>query len=539
MTMDPLTFVPTIPNLIKEAASRHGDREFIVTPDRRLSYAATDNQSRRLAKRLLKAGIGKGARVGMLFPQGPDFMVAFAAIARIGAIAVPLSTFLRPPEMRRACRHADIAVLLVPPVLLGRDMPEFLETVWPDLKAATHGQLFLHDAPYLRAVWLCGRTKGTDRSWAIVAPEIRAIEDDADVTDDLLREVESEVKPSDLAVLVSTSGATAEPKGVVHTHGAQVRHSWNLSQLYGLTVDAKTFTSMPFFWIAGLTVSLLNHMHVGATLITAERIDGPVIVDTIEREGVNRVVGWTLVEQLTGDPALADRDLRWLVALQRASITNPGRRHNSLGMSETSGPHTVAPADMADIPLSDDHFGSFGPPVPGVQHKIVDPVERTVLPDGVEGEICVRGYSVMDGLYKKERSETFDEDGWYPTGDKGSFRDGLLFFTGRLGEMIKTRGANVAPREVELVMQSLPGVKAAFVVGLPGPSEDQQVACMVCPEPGVDIDPAVLTSQLRELLSSFKVPRKVVIVPYEEAPWLPSGKISKPRVVEILKEATV
>jgi acyl-CoA synthetase (AMP-forming)/AMP-acid ligase II len=370
----------------------------------------------------------------------------------------------------------------------------------------------------------------------VETPAFADLDDDQEITDELLGQLEAEVRPSDLMVLVSTSGATAEPKGVLHTHGAQVRHSWTLAQLYELTDEVRTFTSMPFFWVGGLTVSLLNHLHVGAMVITAERIDGPVIVDTIEREGATRVVGWTLVEQLTGDPALADRDLRWLVALQPSSISHPGRRHNSLGMSETSGPHTVAPASEADVELPDALLGSFGPPVPGMQHKIVSPDDGSILPDGVEGEICVRGYSLMDGLYKKERSTTFDPDGWYHTGDKGYLRDGLLYFTGRLSEMIKTRGANVAPREVELALESLPGVKAAFVVGLPNGETDQQVACMVCPEPGTDLDPASLTSQLREMVSSYKVPRKILVVPYEDAPWLPSGKISKPRVIETLKE---
>jgi acyl-CoA synthetase (AMP-forming)/AMP-acid ligase II len=146
----------------------------------------------------------------------------------------------------------------------------------------------------------------------------------------------------------------------------------------------------------------------------------------------------------------------------------------------------------------------------------------------------VRGYSVMDGLYKNERAATFDDDGWYHTGDKGYFRDSLLFFTGRKTEMIKTAGANVAPREVELALESLPGVQAAFVVGLPDTERGEVVAGLVCPEPGVTLEPAALRDGVAELISSYKVPRRMVVVPYDEAPWLPSGKISKPRVAEML-----
>ena len=146
-------------------------------------------------------------------------------------------------------------------------------------------------------------------------------------------------------VMIHTSGATADPKAVVHTHGAQIRHAWSLAQLYGFTEDVRTFTTMPFFWVGGLTVCLLSHLHVGAAVLTAERMDPPTMVELIARERATRLVGWTLLDRIIGDPALADRDLSWLVALDAAgSAPDPGLRHDSLGMSETGGPHTAAPA---------------------------------------------------------------------------------------------------------------------------------------------------------------------------------------------------
>jgi acyl-CoA synthetase (AMP-forming)/AMP-acid ligase II len=205
-------------------------------------------------------------------------------------------------------------------------------------------------------------------------------------------------------------------------------------------------------------------------------------------------------------------------------------------MSETCGPHTVArPSDNAkDLP---EHLqGSFGPPMFGMEHKIVDPETGHELAEGVEGEICVRGDCLMEGLYKKERRATFDDDGWYHSGDTGYFRDGFLFFTGRRTEMIKTGGANVAPREVELVVESLPGVKAAFVVGIPDASRGQVVGCLVCPDVDCEIDPASITAQLSEQLSSYKIPRRILVVPYDDAPWLATGKISKPRVLELFTQ---
>jgi acyl-CoA synthetase (AMP-forming)/AMP-acid ligase II len=206
-------------------------------------------------------------------------------------------------------------------------------------------------------------------------------------------------------------------------------------------------------------------------------------------------------------------------------------------MSETGGPHTAAAANDNERELPEHWRGSFGPSVPGVQHKIVDLSDSSVeVTDGGEGEILVRGYSLMDGLYKKERSDTFDEDGWYHTGDKGYSRDSFLFFTGRNSEMIKTGGANVAPREVGAALESLAGVRTAFVAGVPDAERGQLVGALVCPEVDYTLDPVQLVRQLRDLLSTYKIPRIVKVIPYEDLPWLPSGKLSMPGVVELLTD---
>ena len=537
MTSPSAPFTPTIVHLLRQADARFADRDYVVTHDARLTFRSAEEESRRLAKRLLQAGVGKGTRVGVLFPQGPDFVTALLAITRIGGVAVLLSTFLRPPELGRAVRHTDLDTLLAPRSLLGQDIEEQFEVTWPELRRSASTDLYLSDAPYLRRIWLVG---GSNRPWASAVPKLGDLADDGVVSEEVFEQVEGEVRPSDLMVMIYTSGATAEPKAVVHTHGAQIRHAWSLAQLYGFTENVRTFTTMPFFWVGGFTVCLLTHLHVGAAVITVERMDPPAIVELIERERATRVVGWTLLDRIIADPALGDRDLSWLAEIEASGAApDPGLRHGSLGMSETGGPHTAPAAAEKEVDLPERLRGSFGPPVPGLQHKVVDPENASVeLPEGVEGELLVRGYSLMDGLYKKERSETFDEDGWYRTGDKGYFRDSYLFFTGRSTEMIKTGGANVAPREVELAVESLPGVQAAFVVGLPDSKRGQLVGCLVCPEPDTEIDPSELTEQLRALLSTYKVPRVIKIVSYEDAPWLPSGKISKPRVVDLLSEPT-
>jgi acyl-CoA synthetase (AMP-forming)/AMP-acid ligase II len=520
----------TIPQLLRGAALAFGDNEYVVTGDRSLTFAEAERESRLLAKRLLRHGVGKGTVIGILFPQGPDFVVALLAVTRIGAVAVPLSTFQRGPELRRALRHVDVDSLIAPGVFLGRDLRNELEGILPELRRATGDQLFLHDMPYLRRIWLVG---ASDRPWVTDLPALAELPDEAAIDEQLFAGVESEVADSDRMVIVQTSGATAEPKAVVHTHASQVHQATRLAELYGLASDVRTFTTMPFFWVGGLTVVLLTHLCVGATVITLERADSGEMLDLIERTRPTRLLGWTLVERLRADPSFATRDLRWLTDLN-AEATPTGLRHGSLGMTETGGPHTAVPTADNQVDLPAALRGSFGRPVAGVEHRIVDPGTGAPVRDGTEGEIWVRGDILMEGLYKKGRHQTFERDGWYRTGDRGYFRDGYLFFTGRLTEMIKTGGANVAPREVELALESLPGVKAAFVVGIPDDVRGEMVGCLVCPETGHDLDPNEIRAQLGEILSSYKIPRKIIVKPYDEAPWLASGKISKPRVLHLL-----
>jgi acyl-CoA synthetase (AMP-forming)/AMP-acid ligase II len=516
-------------NIVRHAAQCFGDREYIVTAEQQLTFADVDERSRVLATQFLHWGVGKGSHVGLLFPQGADFVVALVAVTRVGAVAVPLSTFLRGPELQRAVRHADVDTLVAPAELSGRDLQAEFEAVWPELQSASTAPLFLRDAPSLRRVVVVG---GGERAWATAIDHFDALQRDAAIDDEFLAAVEREVTPADPMVIVSTSGATGEPKAVVHSHGALVRQAWKLAQLYEFDGSERTFTTMPFVWVGGLTVVLLTHLHVGGAVLTVERVDSTLMLDLIEQARPTRLVGWTLLERLQADPTFPARDLSSVQDFQPRAA--PQLRHNSLGMSETGGPHTAAAAsqNVTDLPV--ERQGSFGPPVPGMEHKIVDPETGASLADGVEGELCVRGDSLMLGLHKKERGEVFDADGWYHTGDRGYFRDGLLYFTGRLTEMIKTGGANVAPREVELAVEALPGVQAAFVVGIPDAERGQLVGCLVCPEAGHDVDVAAITTQLRAVLSSYKVPRRMVVLPYDDAPWLPSGKVNKARVIELL-----
>ncbi|MBW2723169.1 MAG: long-chain fatty acid--CoA ligase, partial [Deltaproteobacteria bacterium] len=259
----------------------------------------------------------------------------------------------------------------------------------------------------------------------------------------------------------------------------------------------------------------------------------------LERERATIAAGWPHFGQaLANHPTAKQRDLSALRAgnlpefLPESIVpADPELRPNALGMTETCGPHTC----VAEGPLPEALRGSHGVAVPGVEHKIVDPNTGKTLPPGETGEICVRGYSLMQRLYKVEREQTFDADGFYHTGDAGYFNpDGVLYFKGRLGDMIKTAGANVTPSEVEQVMNAFPEIAQSYVVGLPDAERGQLVVAAVTLESDCAADPQELRERIKRELSAYKVPRHIFISPEDELPFTDSGKIDKKTLAERL-----
>jgi acyl-CoA synthetase (AMP-forming)/AMP-acid ligase II len=233
--------------------------------------------------------------------------------------------------------------------------------------------------------------------------------------------------------------------------------------------------------------------------------------------------------------AEAGRDVSKIPAFAPPPTIDLGLRHNSLGMTETMGPHSAAGPEAERV-LPEEMRGSFGLLVPCVEHRIADPETNATLDEGEVGEICVRGYSLMSGLYKRERHETFDEDGWYHTGDKGLIRGGYLYFHGRLSEMIKTSGSNVAPREVELLLESFPEVGVAVVAGLPDADRGEVVAAALVPAAGASIDPIETLRRARDELSNYKVPRRVLVLGEGDMPYLANGKPDRLTVRKLLAD---
>jgi acyl-CoA synthetase (AMP-forming)/AMP-acid ligase II len=494
----------TMPAVLRRAAALYGEDDFIVMPDRRTSFRELEYASRQLALQLLAAGTSKGTRVGIHLATGPEWAVAFAAVTRIGAVAMPFSTLYRPPELRTAMRLGDIALLISAPTMLGKDNEAFLEDALAGLAVATAGRLRVLDAPFLRTIVLIG--DGT-RSWAQTARLTSTPGLPAGIDDPLLEAVEAEVSPADWLLVMFTAGTTAEPKAIIHSQGAAMRKtSPGADAALHAIFPGRVLMLMPFFWIGGIQ-EVLSALQTGATLLTLERLDATAALELGRRERATSVMGNSKALQTL----FGDADLARLIPSVRPLPSRPWEGPASsksdpptaLGMSETFGPWAA---------------------VRGFEYRVVDPESGKVLREGQEGEFEVRGYGLMQGIYKQERETTFEPDGYFRTGDRGYLENGLVYFNGRLKDVIKTKGANVAPAEVEAVLNAHPGVRISFVFGLPHERYGQEVVAAVVRDDEAQIDTDLLRGDCRRDLSSYKVPTTIVVLEPGEVPHLPSSK---------------
>lgn len=500
------------------------DRPFLIANGDVLTYGELDQRSARLAANLLSMGLGKGDHVGVLMPNSVEWAITWFAVTRIGAVAVPLNTFYKAAELAWTTRHADLSAILAWPQFRNQDFIDLLETALPGLADQTRpGAITVRSAPYLRTVAVWG---GTDRRWSTELSDDIGAESDPD----FLVQVEACVTPADDAMIIYTSGSTGDPKAPVHSQGVLVRQSYNLTFQYGITGEQIVFTAMPFFWVGGLITGLHAVIHHGATLITQPAFDAGQALELIETHRATIALGWPQQgKSLAEHPDFGKRDLSSIRRTSMPAMVEPDRRPpgpNALGMTELCGSHIgVDPY----LPQPADRVQTGGWTMEGLQHLIVDPETGTPLPAGFAGEIWVRGHSLMQRLYKREREDVFTADGYYRTGDCGvRHHDGWITFTGRLGDLIKTGGGtNVTPSEVESALADCDGVLEAYVVGAEDHERGTVVAAAVVPRGGAHLEPETLRAQLRTRLSAYKVPKLIWISDKQSLPFTATGKVKK------------
>lgn len=505
--------VHTVAAILRQHARARQQHPLLICDGERISYAQADDRSAELARGLIALGAGKGTHVGLLYPNGTEFVVGMLATARIGAVAVPFSTFATARELREQLVDSDVRILLSAASFRSHDYVQRLSEALAEPDLDWGNQLFVSATPQLRHVSNIGRVcRLAERTGPAL---LSAIEDD--------------VAGSDPLAIVYTSGSTSAPKGVVHTHAALLRHQHNLNEIRGLAAADKLFCNSPFFWIGGFAFGLLATLVAGSTLVCSNG-DAAETLDLLETEKPTITNGFVAgIAALAQHPSFPGRDLS---SMRRGNLypimapdvrpADPELRHNMLGMTEAGSVLTISD-DESDQP--EDRRGSFGKPAPGFQTLIVEPGTARVCDVNEVGELCIRGPYVMQRYHKRSREECFDADGWLRTGDLvRADADGFVYFLGRLSSMIKTAGANVSATEVENAIAKIG--YAAHVVAIPDAERGELVAAVVVlPDGAGTFDEAALHERLKAELSSYKIPRRYLALPRADLPLLSSGKV--------------
>lgn len=459
----------SIDGLIRARAA--DSKPMVIDPDTRISYAELDASTASLGAGLLDAGIGKGTRVGLIMPNGAEWVRIALAVTRIGAVLVPLSTLLTTPELTEQLRVASVQHLIAVGEFRGRR-------------------------------YVPGPVASLRRTWS--PAEILALRGTAALPP---------VRAADPLVIMFTSGSSGPPKGVLHSHGNALGAVRSGLAARCITADTRLYLPMPFFWVGGFGAGILSALLAGATLVTEPVPQPESTLELLRRERVTLFRGWpdqaTALARFLSAP-LPDLQVGSLEALLPPEMRSaPGARASLFGMTESFGPYCGYPADT-DMPES--AWGSCGKPFAGMEVRIAG--------DGPVGEIQIRGPHTLRGICRRTREEVFTADGFYPTGDLGYLdNDGFLFYRGRSDDMFKVSGATVYPSEVERAMRGIPGVRAAFVVDLDG-----RVAAAVVTSLSGD----ALRAAAKEVLSAFKVPTRWLVLDDDEAtPRGATGKVDK------------
>lgn len=526
----------TIPSQLAAVVAARRDHDAVATMGETIGYAELDRRSARMARALLAAGAGKGARIAMLAPDGIFFVTTFLAALRIGALVTVVSTLCTPRELAHILRNSDTQFFISARGFLSHDYGEKLEAAFPALAGNAPGRLRLADAPYLRAVWL---EDPQGFGWAEPIDALLALADGPDAPDaELLAAAEAQVFPSDEAVIVYTSGSTSLPKAVIHTQWNVARHPPELAKLFLIKPDDRMLPMLPAFWLGGMAM-LFQVLSQGATLVYPPSPAMDDLIQTIKQLRVNRINGWGDGLARLGKLAPAHGiDPKAIIGFQpfRDAAGEPIPMENQsgmLGMSETFAPHSAEPLDFR---MPADKPWCCGRPVNGYERRIVDPETGREVPTGEVGELQLRGGALMKGFYKRLPSEVFTPDGFYPTGDLCRIdADDFLYFVARRNDMIKTRAANVSRLEVEAALKELPEVENAVVTGLADPEFGQVVAAAIVPAGGTAPDAEAIRAALRDAISSYKIPRRIVFIEEGDIPRTATGKIKLHELAQLIE----
>ena len=536
--------VTTMGYLLLEAADRYPDTLALVLPDQEITYAELARRALHRARSLQALGVKPRDHVGILMPTCAEFAEVFFAIVLCGGVAVPINARYKASELAYVIENGDLVTVVTTETIA--EQVNFIERLYVALpgleKSKKPRTLKLSIAPKLRNIVLMGKASPP----GFITQ--REFEDGAGgVDDNEVHRARLRVRVRDVGMMLYTSGTTANPKGCLITHEAQVRNSIALGRhRYRLTHADKLWSPLPMFHIASV-LPMLAIFDVGGTYLTMGYFDPGVALQMLAKYKVTATYPSfvTIMQGLVYHPDFAKTDLSRIklmnsnFAVQPPGVATPimkampqALQVGSFGMTEAAG--TVCTGSW-DEPESL-RISRLGKPLPGLELRIIDPESGEDLPTGMRGEVLVRGYSIFEGYYRdaEKTAQALDAQGWFHTGDIGSLDDnGTIMFHGRFKDMLKVGGENVAAAEIEALLARHPSVKLAQVVGIPDAKYVEVPAAFVELQPGKSASDQEFIEFCRKEIASFKVPRVVRFV----SEWpMSTSKIQKFRLRSALVE---
>ena len=535
------TAVTTIGDLLLHAAASHGGKDALVFPDRRLSFDDLRAGALRFARGMRAMGVGPGDHVGMLLPSSVETVEAFFGLALLGAVSVPINARFRARELSYITENADlVAIVTNGRVAEDLNFIDRLNEALPDLAhQPRNAGLSLPGCPKLKRIVLIGEDDAP--GFTTGSTFARAAET---VTEAEIMDLRARVRVSDTGLILYTSGTTSAPKGCLISHEALVRTGQSMAKRYGMTERDVFWSPLPMYHI-GAMFPLCAAYSVGATYLSMQYFEPGVAMQMIERDRATIAYPsfGTFIVDMIHHPEFEQRDLTSIrimnsnMAMQPPSLARTIQdkipdiiQVGTYGMTETSGTVTTSfPSDSYES-----RTGRLGRPFDGLQVEIRRP-DGTACAEDEIGEICVRGFSIFTAYYKDD-AKTADakRDGWFHTGDLGSMDgDGTLMFHGRLKDMLKVGGENVAAQEIETLVGGHDAVKLCQVVGRPDPRLQEVPVAFVELKPGRSATPDEIIGFCKGKIASFKVPRDVQFI----SQWpMSASKIQKFKLKEMLEE---
>jgi fatty-acyl-CoA synthase len=516
----------TICDALDKAAERYGDEVAYVFTSGEVTYNSLKQTSDLVARGLLRLGVTKGDKVAIWMAGYAEWAFVYFALARIGAIMVPVNTRYRPDEIKFVLNKSKASLLILKEEP-NKDFLGLLKQLFPG--GAFAGNLPNETLPSLRTLIAISHRRidgclGFDELFAAGKA----------VPENKLRQAASAVTGDDIAMLQFTSGTTALPKAAMLFHSAMLRSAWCGCEVLQLTEADRFFSPQPFFHVGGSIQVMLTPIISGCRMIVQPYFDAGQALELMERHQCNVLMGHQphYIEYLNH----LDLKTRNLVLKKGMIFASPEvnkRVYDEMGIRKLISPygltetHIGGTACALDDPL-EIRMTTVGRPMPGVELAIRQPNGKEFLPAGEPGEVGFRGWCITKGYFDdpEKNAEAFDEQGWFRTGDLGVIdEDGYLRLVGRIKEMIRVGGENVAAADVEAVLLKHDAVKQAVAVGMADGRLVEVVAVFVELKTGKGATEREIVDYCRQHLASFKVPRRVIFV--NDWPMTGAGKIQR------------